>query len=73
MYYGRITVRVTGTLLLLPPEDAVTVTDDVPACVPVVAAPLEFTAGGGESLLPYIVDLPEPLLKAIEEGKKLLH
>jgi hypothetical protein len=24
-------------------------------------------------LLPYIVDLPEPLLKAIEEGKKLLH
>lgn len=24
-------------------------------------------------LLPYIVDIPEPFLKAIEEGKKLLH
>ena len=24
-------------------------------------------------LLPYLVDLPEPWLKALEEGKKLLH
>ena len=51
--YGRVTVKVTGTLLLPPPDEAVTVTVDVPAGVPVAVV-----AGGGESLL---VQLPTPI------------
>lgn len=49
-YYGRMTVRVTGTPLLQPPEDAVTVTVDVPAGVPVVAPPLEVICRAVECL-----------------------
>jgi hypothetical protein len=47
-----VTVRVTGTLVLPPPEDAVTVTFDVLAGVPVAGdVPPVLLAGGLESLL----------------------
>ena len=45
----RVTVSVTGTPLLLEPEDAVTVTVEVPAGVPVAGGlPPEFVVGGGD-------------------------
>ncbi len=48
----RVTVSWTGTPLLLPPEEAVTVTVEVPAGVPVAGAlPPELTGGVDESLL----------------------
>ena len=44
-----MTVRVTGTLVLPPPDDAVTVTFDVPAGVPVGGGlPPELVVGGGD-------------------------
>jgi hypothetical protein len=49
----RVTVSLTGTPLLLEPEDAVTVTVEVPAGVPVAGGlPPELTAGGVDESLP---------------------
>ena len=71
-----MTVSVIGTLVLLPPEEAVTLTVDVPAGVPVAGAPPP--AGGGESLpLQLAIAITEVSSRAIQRvwasARRLYH
>ena len=60
--YGLVTVNVTGTPALLPPDEAATVTVEVPAGVPVAGGAAgglpELLAGGGEESLPLQLNIP---------------
>ncbi|MEX5215814.1 MAG: hypothetical protein NW703_16865 [Nitrospiraceae bacterium] len=49
--FQRVTVKVTGTPVLLEPDVPVTVTFEVPAGVPVAGVPPPELVAGGESLL----------------------
>jgi hypothetical protein len=63
---------VIGTPLLLEPDDAVTVTVEVPVGVTVAGGlPPEFVAGGGEESLPLQLNIPTSVSEATNPTARL--